>query len=56
LITLRVGRNLAGRNQPQWGLAMVLLGVFIVTLLIGQSISVSLGLLVERHTTRIPVS
>jgi hypothetical protein len=39
------------RNQRQWGLAMVLLGVFIVTLLIGQSISISLGLLVERHTT-----
>ena len=30
---------------------MVLLVVFIVTLLIGQSISVGLGLLVERHTT-----
>jgi hypothetical protein len=30
---------------------MVLMGVFILTLLIGQSISVSLGLLVERHTT-----
>jgi hypothetical protein len=30
---------------------MALLVVFLITLLVGQSISVSLGLLVERHTT-----
>ncbi|HEY6995663.1 MAG TPA: hypothetical protein VH397_18310 [Xanthobacteraceae bacterium] len=39
------------RNQRQGGLAMGLLLVFLVTLLIGQSISIGVGLLVEKHTT-----
>lgn len=30
---------------------MVLLVVFIITLVVGQAISIGLGLLVERHTT-----
>jgi hypothetical protein len=30
---------------------MGLLAVFIITLVVGQSISIGLGLLVERHTT-----
>jgi hypothetical protein len=52
LILLRVSANSTdARNQRQGGEAMRLLVVFLLSLMVSQSISIGVGLLVERHST-----
>jgi hypothetical protein len=54
-LTLRwTSPNLASAVKAQ-GQAMSLLLVFIISLVIGQSLSIGLGLMVERYSTPIPV-
>jgi hypothetical protein len=43
--------NLAGTQSRHRGQAMSLLVIFIISVVIGQSLSIGLGLLVERYST-----
>jgi hypothetical protein len=51
LIPLCASPNVAGTQSKAQGQAMSLLVIFIISLVIGQSLSVGLGLLVERYST-----
>jgi hypothetical protein len=51
LILLRSWPRLLGHQMQKGGADMRLLLVFLASLLVGQSISIGVGLLVERHAT-----